>query len=161
MVIDLISSPMLGYWDVSPAISQCEYQFGRRLVYVQHPKGESPAAYIAKAQETVVQAWNDIENVVRFAEQLSRQLIPEFWKAHDESEKPGARFDVYSIHYDLDDPCPTYMVGKNHDFNFEYVTYAEEDLWKENPIKVDLPEPQDNFFISIRRLGAHAFENAT
>lgn len=88
-------------------------------------------------------------------------MIPEFWKAHDESNKPGARFDVFSIHYDVDDPYPTYMVGKDHDFDFEYISYAEEDLWKENPIKVGLPEPPDDFFISIRRLGANHFESAT
>lgn len=161
MLIDLISEPMLGHWDASPSISQCEYQFGQRLIYVQHPKGESPVSYIAKAQETVKAAWSDIENAVRFAEKLSRHMIPDFWKMHDESHKPGARFDVYSIHYDLDSPYPTYVVGKNHDFDFEYIAYAEEDLWKENPIATELPEPPDNFWVSIKRMGESRFENAT
>ena len=161
MVIDLMSEGMLGHWDVSPSISQSEYQFERRLVYVQHPKGESPALYIAKAQETVEAAWSDIENVVHFAEKLSRHLIPDFWIMHDESHKPGARFDVYSIHYDLDAPYPTYVVGKNHDFDFEYIDYAEDDLWKESPISTELPEPPDNFWLLIKRTGANCFEYAT
>lgn len=161
MVIDLISEQMLGHWDVSPSVSQCEYQFGQRLVYVQHPKGESHTPYIAKAQETIAVAWNDIENAVRFAEQLSRHLIPDFWRAHDASDKLGARFDVYSIHYDLNAPYLTYVIGKNHDFDFECIAYAEEDQWKENPISAELPEPPDNFWVLIKRIGANHFENAT
>lgn len=161
MVIDIISESMLGHWDVSSSVSQCEYQFGQRLVYVQHPKGESHSPYITKAQETVTVAWNDIENAVRFAEQLSRHLIPDFWRVHDKSGKPGARFDVYSIHYELDAPYPTYVIGMNHDFEFECIAYAEEDLWKENPIATELPEPPDNFLVLIKRIGANHFENAT
>lgn len=161
MVIDLISEPMLGHWDVSPSISQCEYQLGQRLIYVQHPKDQSPSPYIAKAQKTIAVAWNDIENAVRFAEQLSRHLIPYFWRVHDQSNKPGKRFDIYSIHYGLNAPYPTYVVGKNQDFDFEYITYAEEDLWKENPIITELPEPPDNFWLIIKRIGANHFENAT
>lgn len=161
VVIDLISEPMLGHWDVSPFVSQCEYQIEQRLVFVQHPKGVSHLPYIAKTQKTIAETWEDIQNAVRFAEQLSRRLIPDFWKAHDESHKASARFDVYSIHYDIDDPCPTYTVGKSHDFDFENVTYAEDDLWRENPITTELPEPPDNFLVSIRRLGANHFESAS
>lgn len=160
MVIDLFSKSMLGHWDVSPSISQCEYQFGRRLVYVQHPKGESQAAYIANAQETITAAWNDIENAVRFAEKFSRLLIPAFWESHDESAKPGARFDVYSIHYNLGHPHPVYRVGKNYDFDFHYLAYAEADLWKESPMRIELPEPPDGFLMSVKRLGQDHFEGA-
>jgi len=160
MNIDLFSESMLGHWDVSPSISQCEYQFGQRLVYVQHPKGKSQAAYIANAQETITAAWNDIGNAVRFAEKFSRRLIPAFWKSHDESEKPGARFDVYSIHYNLGNPHPVYTIGINHDFDFHYLAYAEADLWKESPTRIELPEPPDGFLISLKRLGQDHFEGA-
>ncbi len=90
-------------------------------------------------------------------------MIPDFWKAHDESGKLGARFDVYSIHYFLDAPYPTYVIGKDHDFDFDFecIAYAEEDLWKENPITVELPEPPDNFWVLVQRIGANHFENAT
>ncbi len=77
------------------------------------------------------------------------------------SSKPGARLDVYSIHYNLDAPYPIYLVGRNNDFDFEYIAYAEEDLWKENPIATELPEPPDNLWISIKRIAANRFENAT
>ncbi|MED5523770.1 MAG: hypothetical protein VX447_03330 [Pseudomonadota bacterium] len=161
MVIDLISKSMLGYWDVSPSISQCEYQVGKRLIYVQYPKNELPAPYLARAQETVEAVWSDIENAVLFAEQVSRHFLPEFWKIHDECTKPGARFDVYSIHYNLNIPTPIYVIGKSHDFNFEYTCYDEEDLWEESPIAKNLPKPPDNFWMSIKRIKENHFEDAT
>lgn len=161
MVIDLISKPMLGYWDVSPSISQCEYQFGQRLIYVQHPKNEPPNLYLSRAQETVEAAWSDIDNAVLFAEKLSRNLLPDFWKVHDKSNKAGARFTVYSIHYNLDTPQPIYVIGKSHDFDFECTSYAEEDLWQESPITTNLSEPPDNFWMSIKRIKENHFEEAT
>lgn len=161
MLINLLTKSMLGHWDVSTSVSQCEYQFGQRLVYVQHPKSEPHGPYVTKAQETIVSVWNDIENAIHFAEQHSRQLLPDFWAAHDASDKPGVRFDVYSIHYDLDDQWPTYTIGRNHDFDFEYVSFAEDDLWKESPVTKALPEPPDHFWISLRHLGANHFEIAT
>jgi len=161
MVIDLISKPMLGHWDVSPSISQCEYQFGKRLIYVQHPKDEPPELYLARAQKTVKDAWSDIDNAVLFAEKLSRHLLPDFWKTHDESKKAGARFTVYSIHYNLGTSYPIYVVGKSHDFDFECTSYAEEDFWQELPMTTNLPEPPDNFWISIKRIKENHFEDAT
>ena len=49
------------------------------LVYVQYPKGQPRMPYIARAQATIVEVWNDIENAIHFAEQFSRGLIPAFW----------------------------------------------------------------------------------
>ena len=157
---DLSTGAMIGHWDVSPAVSQCEYQFGRRLVYVQYPKGQPREPYIAKAQASLGQVWHDIENAIRFAEQFSRGLIPGFWKAHDESDKPGARFEVYAIYYQAGEPHPMYTVGRNHDFDFEYVTFAEWDFWKEEPVTIKLPEPPEHLFIHVRRLGRNRFEIA-
>lgn len=161
MVIDLGRERMLGHWDISDSVSQCEFQFGQRLIYVQHPKNEPPQSYVAAAQNIVADVWEDIDNAVSFAENLSRTLLPDFWRAHDESNKAGVRFDVYSIHFNLNDPHPVYTIAKNHDFEFEYVSYAEDDLWKENPIRKALPEPPENLWISVRRLAGNFFESAT
>jgi hypothetical protein len=161
MHINLLSESMLGHWDISTSVSQCEYQFGQRLVYVQHPKGKPHGLFVEKAQESIALAWSDIENAIYFAEQHSRKLLPVFWVAHDASGKPGARFDVYSIHYDMDDPRPVYMIGVSHDFDFEYASFAEDDFWNESPITLALPEPPENFWISLRHLGANHFEIAT
>jgi hypothetical protein len=161
MYIDIVTKSMLGHWDISLAVSQCEYQFGRRLVYVQHPKAKSHALYTAKAQKVLVEVWNDIENAVRFAEQHSRSVIPAFWKVHDESQKPGLRFDVYSIHFDLTAPHPLYVISTNHDFEFSYIRYDEFDLWQEEPIVEQLPEPPQNLWLKIWRTGESKFENAT
>jgi hypothetical protein len=161
MVIDLERESMLGHWDVNNTTSQCEFQFGQRLIYVQHPKYESPKPYLAAAQQVVGDTWTDISDAVSFAEELSRKLIPDFWEVHDQSQKAGSRFDVYSIHFDLNDRYPVYTIGVNHNFEFEVVAYAEDDLWQENPIRKALPEPPENFWICVRRVGKNCFEHAT
>jgi len=160
MNIDLTSEPMLGHWDVSSSISQCEYQFGVRMIYVQYPKGELPITYIQAAQRQVQDAWHDIENAVAFAEQLSRPLIAEFWKIHDSSGKPGLRLDVYSINFRFPDNRPIYTISRSHDFDFSYVRYDESDLWRETAITEQLPEPPDNLWLHVRRLGPNHFESA-
>lgn len=57
LAIDLVSKSILGHWDVSSAVSQCEYQFGQRLIYVQHPKDDSYMPYVKQAQETIKAVW--------------------------------------------------------------------------------------------------------
>ncbi len=160
MTIDLLSEAMLGHWDVNAGVSQCEYQFGRRLIFVQHPKDQAARPYIEAAQVQVQDAWLDIDDALRFAEQLSRSLIPDFWEVHDRSGKMGSRFDVYSIHFNYPDSRPTYHVSLNHDFEYSYTRYDESDLWQETPINEQLPEPPDRFFVQVRRLGPGVFENA-
>ena len=156
--VDLLKKGMLGHWDVNPSVSQCEYQFGRRLIYVQHPKSEFVQPYIEAAQLQVHDAWRDIDGAVRFAEEQSRPLIPDFWEAHDRSGKAAPRFDVYSIHFNYPDSRPIYYVSSNHDFDYSYTRYDEYDLWQESPITEQLPEPPDHFFIQVRRLGPGLFE---
>jgi hypothetical protein len=156
---NLTDDALIGHWDVSPTVSQCEYQFGRTLVYVQYPKGQPRGPYIAKAQENLGQVWADIANAIRFAEELSRGLIPGFWEAHDKSQRAGERFSVYAIHYGVGDAFSGYTVGQNHDFEFDYVTFAEWDFWKEEPITISLPQPPDPFYLKIRRLGSNRFES--
>ena len=157
--IDLLKKGMLGHWDVSPNVSQCEYMLGHRLVYIQYPKGKSTQPYIERSQPQIHDAWRDIDGAIRFAEEKSRPLISDFWEAHDRSGKTGPQFDVYSIHFNYPDSRPTYHVSANHDFEYSYTRYEECDLWHESPITEQLPEPPDRFFIQVRRLGPGLFEN--
>ena len=161
LAIDLVSKSILGHWDVSSAVSQCEYQFGQRLIYVQHPKDDSYVPYVEQAQETINAVWNDIEHAVRFAEEFSRRLLPEFWREHDKSGKPGMRFDVYSIHYDLNASHPIYVIGKSNDFGFEHMAYDEDDLCQASPKLTELPEPPENFWLSVSWIGGRKFECIT
>lgn len=158
--IDLESEPMLGHWDVSDAVSQCEFQFGRRLIYVQHPKNESPDKFVQAAQRQISEVWLDIDNAVAFAERLTRTMLPEFWEAHDRSTRSGRRLDVYSLHFDLVPKFPRYTISKSHDFDYTFVRYEEHDLWKADSIQEVLPEPPDDLWLSVRRLGSGEFENA-
>lgn len=159
--VDLNSAPMIGHWDVSPEISQCEFQIGSKLVYVEHLKSESELAYVAKAGETLTETWDDIANAVAFAEALSRPMLPEFWTAHDESGKLGPRLNVFDVRYRLDEPVPIYTVGQNPRFEYEYIKYAADDYYEEVPISAELPAVPDQFFLHVRRLGATALKAQT
>lgn len=156
--IDLSREGMLGYWDIGPHVSQCEYQVECRLVYIQYPKGGSAQPYIEGLRSQLHDAWCDIDNAVAFAEEQSRPLIPDFWEAHDRSGKVGSRFDVYSIRFNYPDSRPVYYVSSSHDFEYSWTRYEEYDLWQESPITEQLPEPPDRFFIEVRRLGPGLFE---
>jgi hypothetical protein len=159
--IDLTTKAMLGHWDVTPDLSQCEYQFGRRLIYVQHPKDKPWQPYIEAAQTQVESAWADIAAAVAVAEQLSRSVIPEFWEVHDRSGRPGARLDAYSLHFGYPDSRPIFYIARNHDFEYSYIRYDECDLRQDSPITEDLPTLPDRFFIEVRRLGPGVFESVT
>ena len=137
---------MLGHWDISCSVSQCEYQFGRRLVYVKHPKEESPMSCIAAAQAMLADVWAEIEGARPFADQASRRMLPDFWAIHDASGKSGFRFDVYSIHFGLPGQRPVYTVSTSQDFEFSYVRFDEADLWEQEPIVEQLPEPPPYFW---------------
>ena len=53
MQIDLLKESLLGHWETTAGVLQCELQFGSRLVYVQHPSNEPPQRRLATAQQGV------------------------------------------------------------------------------------------------------------
>ncbi|WP_258041247.1 hypothetical protein [Pseudomonas syringae] len=42
MDINLLTESMLGHWHAPSGVWQCEFQFGSRLIYVQHHNDEPP-----------------------------------------------------------------------------------------------------------------------
>ena len=158
--LDLFRTPMLGHWDVNCSVSQCEYQFGRRLVYVQHPKEESPTSCIAAAQAMLADVWADIDGARAFAERASRPMLHDFWAIHDASGKSGFRFDVYSVRFGLPGQRPTYTISTSRDFEFSYVRFDEFDVWKEEPIVEQLPEPPSDFWMHVSHNGPSDFDIA-
>jgi hypothetical protein len=158
MNIDLVQKPMMGHYGVKNGLRQCEYQFGRRLIFVQYPENETLEPYIKAAQSVVMEAWQDIDAAIKFAEQLSRPLSPEFWSAYAVSNKKDSPLDVYGIRFGYPDNRPLYEISLNHDFNSSYVRYDEFDLWQNEPIVEELPVFPD-IWLYVRRIGFKSFEN--
>ncbi|ALI04869.1 hypothetical protein C1Y08_05430 [Pseudomonas sp. FW306-02-F02-AA] len=53
MDINLLTETMLGHWRTPSGVWQCEFQFGSRLIYVEHYDDEPPRARLAAAQRVV------------------------------------------------------------------------------------------------------------
>lgn len=142
MNIDLLSESMLGHWRVRTGVAQCEFQFGTRLIYVQHPECESPRIRLAMVQSLVQAAWDDLPAVVRFAERHCETHMAELMQLCRAYAPSGAPLFVFSIHLELDNPNPSYTLGKNPDFDWDLICNDEvEDFW-----------------LSVARLGFQQFE---
>lgn len=157
MKIELLDQHMIGHWDVSPSITQCEFQFATTLIYVEHAKGQSPAARIALAQQTVQATWDDLPAALTFAEQVSRPQMSEFWTLYAHNQLQGSPLMVYSIHYTLASPSPEYSLSYNPDFPWELEVFAPDDLLHERPIPLERYAPADDVWFSVWRLGAGHF----
>ena len=68
MAINLLTESMLGHWRAPSGVWLCEFQFGSRLIYVEHRNGESPDRRLAAAQRLVNAAWEDLPQALMFAE---------------------------------------------------------------------------------------------
>lgn len=156
--IDLISESLLGHWEVRPGVMQCEQQFGSRLIYVQHPSGEPPHRRLAAAQQQVQAVWDDVPGALDFAGHLCEPAIGALWRLYQHQRLLTAPLAVYSIHFDIDNPHPCYTISQNPDFDWRGTLTIENELAQ--PWTLDLAElePENDFWLSIRRLGQGQFE---
>lgn len=105
-----LSGPLTSYAD------RDEFQIDRVLVWVKYPANGNRSAALLRANELFPEIWQAIPEVVPFAQAQSRAVIPEFWRAHDESGVPGARLAVWGITIDPATELAVYDVFWNHDF---------------------------------------------
>ncbi|OAE10708.1 hypothetical protein AZH11_25185 [Pseudomonas simiae] len=123
---------MLGHWRVRPGVAQCEFQFGTRLIYVEHRESESPRVRLAAVQDLVQAAWDDLPAALWFSESHCETNMAEWMQlcqAQAQASSESALF-VFSIHIELDNPHPSYTIGKNPNFDWHLVHGGEgEDFW--------------------------------
>ncbi|MCO7612777.1 hypothetical protein NJH83_21320 [Pseudomonas chlororaphis] len=158
MQIDLLNEAMLGHWETGTGVMQCELQFGGRLVYVQHPDNEPPQRRLAIAQQGVQAAWDDIPQALAFAEQLCEPGIRQVWQLYKQGSVSCPPLEVYSIHFEIDSPYPSYSISQTPQFDWNTRVIVEDELGDEHSIHLLQFEPQKNFWLSVRRLGAGQFQ---
>lgn len=158
MHIELLPTQMIGHWESNPGLSQCEFQFGKRLIYVEHPSNSALEPYLSAAQPLAEAAWNDIEAVIAFAQRAIRPGEPELWTLLDAAACVGSPLEVFSIHISADNDRVSYTLSWNPDFDWRQQVYDETDTWKESPISLQRFEPGNEPWLSVRRIDAGYFE---
>ncbi len=103
-----------------------EFQVGRVIVWVEIPSHGSRATWLKQAELIFEGVWRDANTVVSAAQQASRALIPEFWKAHDEAGTASEQLSVWGIWIDPAKGSADYEVGLNHDFSRKHWTHLPE-----------------------------------
>ncbi len=157
MDINLLTESMLGHWEAGPGVWQCEYQFGRLLIYVEHRKGELPDERLLDAQRVVQAVWDDLPEALAFAVQHCKPRMPELWRLYDRDTQLCSPLSVFSIHFCLDDPHPSYVVSMNPDFDWDRLVIGEDDRGEACAISLAQYEPADSFWLNIQRLGFRSF----
>jgi hypothetical protein len=158
MAINLLTESMLGHWRAPSGVWLCEFQFGSRLIYVEHRNGESPDRRLAAAQRLVNAAWEDLPQALMFAEKQCKAQMAELIRlcqAHMTGESP---LHVYSIQFGLDNLNPSYAISKNPDFDWDQTLIFEDDLCQQHCVSLESYEPDHDFFIYVRRVGFQQFE---
>ncbi|MBG6287920.1 MULTISPECIES: hypothetical protein [Pseudomonas] len=158
MRIELIASQMLGFWNSCGEVSQCEFQFGQRLIYVAHPTGEASESYLRAVRPLAQAAWDDIDAVIAFTWETVRPGEPELWQLLESATCRGSPLEVFSIHIAAGNSTASYTLSWNPDFDWRQEVYGEFDTWKESPIALQRFEPEKDLWLSIRRHGDGRFE---
>jgi hypothetical protein len=94
-----------------------EYQVDRVIVWVQLPPHGCRGDWLQRADQFFESIWAAIPEVLSAAEQRSREMVPGFWKAHDEAGTPGQKLAVLGIWIDPMTGSADYDVGFNYEFN--------------------------------------------
>ncbi|ROM80283.1 hypothetical protein BK654_05175 [Pseudomonas brassicacearum] len=158
MDINLLTESMLGHWRASSGVWQCEFQFGSRLIYVEHHNGETPCARLGAVQRVVKAVWDDLPHALKFAEQHCKTQMPELMRLYEAHMLGDSPLFVYSIHFNLDKPYPSYAVSKNPDFDWERILTYEDELCQDHSVCMEQFEPRDDFWVYVRRVGFQQFE---
>ncbi|WP_338524249.1 hypothetical protein NUH87_00690 [Pseudomonas batumici] len=153
MDINLLTESMLGYWEGRSGIWQCEYQFGQLLIYVEHRKGERLHERLVAAQRIVQAVWDDLPEALAFAEQLCKPRMPDLWRLYERNAQMGSPLYVFSIHFCLDDPHPSYSVSMSPEFDWDRLVIDVDEKGQEHAISLAQYEPADTFWLNIQRVG--------
>lgn len=158
MHIELIPQHLLGFWNSCGESSQCEFQFGNRLIYITHPAGEVSKPHLLVAQPLAQAAWDDIESVIAFTREKVRPGEPELWQLLESATCSGSPLEVFSIHIDAVSGMVAYTLSWNPDFDWRQEVYDEFDTWQDSPISLQQFAPEGDLWVNIRRLCSGGFE---
>ncbi|RBJ77890.1 hypothetical protein C3L29_029475 [Pseudomonas sp. MWU12-2534b] len=161
MQIDLLKESLLGHWETTAGVLQCELQFGSRLVYVQHPSNEPPQRRLTAAQQGVQAVWDDIPQALAFAERLCVPGMRKAWQLYAQGLLSCPPLEVYSIHFQINSPYPSYTISQNPDFDWETSLTVEDEQGQVHCLSLAEYEPGEDFWLSVRRLGVGQFQSDT
>lgn len=157
MTINLLSESMLGHWRAPSGVWLCEFQFGSRLVYVEHRNGELPDARLVAAQCLVNAVWEDLRQALTFAEKHCKASMAELIQLYEARMTGESPLRVYSIQFELDSPYPSYAISKNPDFDWDQTLTFADDLCQHHRVCLESYEPDHDFFMYVRRVGFQQF----
>ena len=103
MTIALLPAEMYGHWThCEPKV--CEFQCGATMIYVSYSDDKPMESRLAVARTTVEAAFEETDNALELARQISERRNAEFWlnaKRISLKQKP---LIVFAIRYPLDSP---------------------------------------------------------
>jgi hypothetical protein len=109
MMRPILSDPLGSYPDRE------EFQIERVIVWVQIPSHGSRIHWVNRANQLIEGIWRAIPSVVEAAQQESRKLLPDFWKAHTQAGTASEQLTVHGIWIDPVNATAGYDVGENFD----------------------------------------------
>lgn len=158
MAIRLLPAEMYGHWThCKPKV--CEFQHGATMIYVSYNDEESMESRLAVARATVEATFEETDNAIEFARQISERQNPEFWLNAKRISLKQSPLIVFAVRYTIDSDLPIYEISWNPIFEPEVGISLSED-WIEEQVFVDhLPENDD--VIYVKRLGAQHYAEVT
>lgn len=141
-----------------------EYQFGRTLIYVYYPNDKSPNPYIYQAQKKINNVWNDIPEVINFAENKLEKIIPSTWDIYYKRQYPeknlrsGHWLIVFAIIFDFDKNYSIYDIGINPSAKNDLLVYEQDDFLMENPMEFEIENIDPTIHIKVKRMNDGSFE---
>lgn len=108
------------------------------------------------AQQTIDGAFEEIDEVLAFASEISARTHPEFWSNADRIPLKQAPLIVFAVRYPLGSDVPIYEISWNPMFEPESGRGLNEH-WVEEDIRID-ELPDDDATISVKRKCPHVFE---
>lgn len=97
-------------------------------------------------------------HALKFAEQHCKAHMSELMRLHETHKPWESPLLVYSIHFDLDEPDPSYAIFKNPDIDWERTPINDGELSKEHSVCMQQYESGDDFWIHVKRVGCQQFE---
>ncbi len=155
MKISLAPSQMYGHWThCDPKV--CEFQHGSTMIYVSYNENNSMESRLNVASNTIEAAFEEVDDVLVFANTISAERNPEFWKNASRISLKQNPLIVFSIRYPIGCDVPIYEISWNPVFEAESGVALSDDF-EEEVIRIEgLPDTGE--YINIKRISTKQYE---